>query len=248
MKFYDCANVFCDKEFLNRESGRKFEDIPDFFWNRGLTESYFEMLGKCAEFNAEAAARLHYVATLAVQYLNQAAFQSPQIFQPIAETQITWPGYLSDHPEAEYEQKKHLFPRLHLGKKSGIRLKGKKFSLNTLETRIAFELWVKMEYIRNQKKLSPAGKRTPFGILKDDIKKLPMLSRKNYQLWWKVGKKLFLMDHGEKFESNEKFAGYWNTNHPAYKDRPNRRPLIRNDIKRKIKQGFKSIAEKSSVM
>jgi len=248
MVFYNCAAEFCEKAIFGANSDRKFEDVPDFFRSRALTDSYFFMMGKCAEVNVEAAARLHCIATLAVQYLNEAASNAPWNFQPIAETNITWPGYLSDHPEAEKSQKKNLFPKLHLGKKSGIRMKGKKlFSLNTVETRIAIELWGQMAFARIEKSML-AGDMTPFGKIRNDAKKLPMLSRETFRDWWKVGEKMFLYEYGKEFEKNERFGGYWHPNHPAYKVETNRRTLIRRDIKKKIQQGFRSIAINSSIV
>lgn len=248
MVFYNCASEFCDKAVLSGKSNRKFEDIPDFFSNRMFTESYFEMMSKCAVIDIEAAARLHCIATLAVQYLNKAASNAPQNFQPIAESEVTWPGYLSNHPDAEKSQKRHLFPILKLGKKSGIRLKGKKFSLDTIETRIAFELCGKMQFIRNDKRPMLIASRTPLDKIIADAKKLPTLSRQNFQLWWAVGEKMFLMEFGEIFESHERFAGYWHPTHPTYGGQSNRRALIRRDIKKKIQQSFRSIAAKSSAV
>jgi hypothetical protein len=248
MVFFNCASEFCDNAVLSGKSDRKFEDIPDFFSNRMFTESYFEMMGKCATINTEAAARLHYIATMAVQYLNAAACQAPQNFQSIAESEITWPGFLSKHPDAEKEQKNHLFPLLNLGKTSGIRLTGKKFSLNTLETRIAFELWGKMQFIRNDKRPITPDSQTSLGNFIADVKRLPPLTRETSRCWWKAGEKMFLNEYGKEFEKHERFAGYWQPNHPAYKGEANRRTLIHRDIKKKIQQGFRSIAVKSSVV
>jgi hypothetical protein len=248
MVFYNCAAEFCDKANQSQKSDRKFEDVPDFFRNRALTDSYFMMMGKCAEVTIEAAARLHCIATLAVQYLNEAASNAPQNFQPIAETDITWPGYLSDHPDAEKSQKKSLFPKLHLGEKSGIRMKGQKvFSLDTIETRIAIELWGHISFARRDKSM-PTANLTPFGKISNDAKKLPMLTRETFRRWWKVGEKMFLNGYGKEFEKHERFAGYWHPNHPAYKGETNRRALIRRDIKKKVQQSFRSIAVKSSAV
>lgn len=248
MVFYNCASEFCDKSVLGGKPVRKFEDIPDFFSNRMFTESYFETMSKCAVIDIEAAARLHCIATLAVQYLNKAASNAPQNFQPIAESEVTWPGYLSNHPDAEKSQKRHLFPILKLGKKSGIRLKGKKFSLDTIETRIAFELWGRIQFIRNDKPPVMPESRTPLGKILADAKKLPTLSRDNFRLWWAVGEKIFLNEYGKEFDKHERFDGYRRSNHPAYKGQTNRHTLIRRDIKKKIQQSFRSIAVKSSVV
>jgi len=244
MKFLHCANEIWAKDVLNHESEHIFEDIPDFFQSKAFTELYFDMLSKCAEHHSEAARRLHYIATFAVKHLNDAAYAAPKYFQQIAQEDFLWPGYLSDHPDVEKEQKKGLFSKLHLGEKCPIRVKGKKFSLDTLETRIAFQLWGKIEFVRKDENTLLPINWAILEKIKYDAAKLTPLSRENYRLWWKVGEKLFLLVYGEQFENDKSFTHYWKN--AAYKDEQNARALIRRDIKKKIQQGFRSIAVKSS--
>ena len=245
MKFIRCS---CDviKKFNPNRPTRNFEDAPDFFRSKAITELYFDARKDLAVENAEAARRLHYIATFAVKALNDAAYKSPQHFQAIAESDFLWPGFLSKHPDAEKHQKNDLFSKLHLGEKSSIRVKGKKFSLDTLETRIAFLLWGKIEFVRKDENTLLPINWSNLETIKDDATKLPPLSRENYRLWWKVGEKLFLLLYGEKFETDESFAHYWKN--AAYKDEPKARALIRRDIKKKIQQGFRSIAVRASAV
>lgn len=244
IKFFHCGYEVWQNAFQGKKSERKFEDVPDCFRNRTLTDIYFETMAKCATINIEAATRLHCIATLAVQYLNEAAFAAPQNFQKIAETSIEWPGFLSDHPEAEKTQKGYLFPKLHLGEKSGIKLKGKPFSLHTPATRIAFELWGKLMFYRHDKSPAPPGKTT-LDRIKADAKKLPTLSSQNLDRWWKVAERMFQLIYGEDFEKHDQFA-HWmgRAGEMAVKEQKKERGLVRREIKKSIRQSFKSLAQK----
>jgi len=245
MNFIRCS---CDviKKYNPGRPTRNFDEMPDFFWSKAITELYFDARKSLAAENMEAAKRLHYIATFAVKALNDAAYQAPQYFRPIAESDFLWPGFLGKHPDTEKHQKSDLFAKLHLGKKSSIRVEGKKFSLETLETRIAFQLWGRIEFVRrNENTLLPID-WSVLESIKADAMKLPPLSRETYQQWWKVGEKLFLNFYGEKFENVENFAHYWLN--AAYKDDPKARALIRRDIKKRLQQGFRSIAVKSSAV
>jgi hypothetical protein len=75
---------------------------------------------------------------------------------------------------------------------------------------------------------------------------LKPLSRNNYGEWFKAGMPEFINFCGEDFENHRIFAGYWKN--AAYRDQNRARALIRRDIKKKLKQAFRSIAPHSSAM
>lgn len=79
-------------------------------------------------------------------------------------------------------------------------------------------------------------------------KSLPVLSRKPHVLakWWKVMAALFVRIYGDDFEKRSAFKSYWHPNHPVYRGLKanEKRSAMRRDIKKKIKQGLRSIAAK----
>ena len=89
----------------------------------------------------------------------------------------------------------------------------------------------------------------------EKLKTLQPLSRRNFLEWWKIGEPAFIHYYGKDFENHKEFSSYWNRN--AYKEEAeagtgmlvlNARALIRRDIKKQIKQAFRSIAPKSSAV
>ena len=80
-----------------------------------------------------------------------------------------------------------------------------------------------------------------------EVRSLPALNRGNHKDWWKAAEPLFHSLYGSggdgwDFEDQEEFARY--SKSAAYKDKSHARALIRRDIKRNIKQAFRSIAPK----
>ena len=236
MKFIRCAH-----DVLEKVPDCKFSDIPDFFWSKPFTELYFDCLADCAAENPEAAERLHYVAEIAVAALNKAVYKTPKQFQPIAMEDFLWPGFISKHPDVA-KSSRELMDEIRLGEKSSINTTGKTFSVDTVETRLAWELWDQVDFLRRgENSLRP--ERIGFDALQPEAQTLQPLTRENHREWWKVGEKLFIKILGDDFENRKTFAHYWKN--AAYKDEPNARALIRRDIKKKLRQGFHSIAAKT---
>jgi hypothetical protein len=123
--------------------------------------------------------------------------------------------------------------------------------------------------LQRSKKLFPGYKRTAppplklssalteeFSLYNDTrelAKKLQPLSRKNYAQWFEAAWPTFIGMHGKAFENGKRFAHYWRN--AIYMEstpgslrekrlKSNARALIRDAIKKKIKQGFRSIAPK----
>ena len=236
MKFVRCA-----LDVVQKVPGCEFSGIPDVFWSKPFTELYFDCLGDCAVENPEAAERLHYIAEIAVAALNKAAYKTPKQFQPIAMQDFLWPGFFSKHPDVA-KSNKELMDEIRLGEKSSINTTGKTFSVSTVETRIAWELWDQIDFLRRgENSLRPA--RIGFDAFQKEAETLQPLTRENHRDWWKVGGKLFIKIFGDNFEDRKTFAHYWKN--AAYKGEPNARALIRRDIKKKLRQGFHSIAAKT---
>ncbi len=218
--------------------------IFQIFWSKAFTELYFDCLADCAAENPEAAGRLHYVAEIAVAALNKAVYKTPKQFQPIAMEDFLWPGFISRHPDVA-KSSKELMDEIRLGEKSSINTTGKTFSVDTVETRMAWELWDQIDFLRRGKNsLRPA--RIGFDAFQPEAQTLQPLTRANHRDRWKVGEKLFIKTLGEDFENRKTFAHYWKN--AAYKNEPNARALIRRDIKKKLRQGFHSIAAKTSAV
>ena len=186
-----------------------------------------------------AAETLFQSALHSVTTLESACLDSPQVFTRLASHQMAWPALIGIHPDvARLGQK--IIKAIQLGTKAALNQKGKTWSLETPEAAIAFQLWKAISLVRS-------GVPCAGG--------LPPLSRTNHTIWWRVAEPLFLKIHGIDFENHSAFARYWNGDaykevkpgHPSEKQlMQNARTLIRRDIKRNIKQAFRSIARKPS--
>jgi len=67
------------------------------------------------------------------------------------------------------------------------------------------------------------------------------LSPSNYPAWWKAAEPLFVLQWGKEFQDDPDFAGWNEKNYMGMlaSQIPGRK---RGDIKRAIRQGFKSLA------
>jgi len=231
---------------------------------RFLADVLFRQFRDSALTDPEVAQRLHYIACYAVEALEMACQQSPQLFQPIARKEFHWPMYVGPRRDLWPRVKRQLAV-LQLGADCALNLsddKKRSWSFETVETRIAFELW----------QLADRFRKGPHGfldalvcapkaeLLREDVAKakaLPPLTRANSKQWWRVAEPWFEGQWGEKFENHPDFQHYWSQD--AYKEpvpgsngrkkrlTPNARALIRRDIKAKIKQGFRTIACRAGV-
>jgi hypothetical protein len=75
-------------------------------------------------------------------------------------------------------------------------------------------------------------------------KELQPLNRQNYKQWFAASWPVFLARYRKDFENRTCFSDYWKS--PAYKNKLHARAMIRDAIKKKIRQAFRSIAPKSS--
>jgi hypothetical protein len=73
--------------------------------------------------------------------------------------------------------------------------------------------------------------------------KLPSLDRKNYAAWFKAAEPVFIGLYGKDFENHEHFAHIRrNAEQMSVKEKKKQRGLVRREIRKRIRQAFKSIA------
>jgi len=218
--------------------------------------------------NQDAANRLYYLALLSVRNLLAACEARPDLYRPIAKHQLHWPSMTGWGADVE-KTNKELMDSLNLGETAPLntaRHGRKSFSiLENTATGIACKLWGAVEFYRRDaldemevlsgdpgcSLIMPCwpgfGDARKLGLTDDQIKKLwtlQPLSRLNFLEWWKLGELIFIHLYGKDFENHKEFSGYWKNK--AFQDDPKARAKIRSAIKKQIKQGFRSIAPKSS--
>jgi hypothetical protein len=143
-----------------------------------------------------------------------------QTAQALAETLPHWPGLLTVDSNVDKDNKA-LIDTLRLGESAGRNFKGKQASFNTIEVLVAHNL---------------------LSLLKDHGKEPSApLNRSTYNLWWKAAEPFLEAEAGKDFENHHYFKKYWKN--AAYQNRAE----IRRDIKRKIKQAFRSLAPKKKI-
>jgi hypothetical protein len=189
------------------------------------------------------------------------------LFRPLAKQQLFWPSIIGRSRDLE-RMHKELMKVLNLSAAAPLNTasKGRKsfsFSENS-ETRIAYNLWAAIEFFRREEQwissLEPVcslvmpdlpGINDPhkLGFIDEHIKKLETLQplfRRNYSEWWKLGEPVFIHRYGKNFEKHKDFSRYWKN--AAFKGDPKAKAKIRSTIKKQIKQPFRSIAPKPSVV
>ncbi|HAO78193.1 MAG TPA: hypothetical protein DCQ92_04290 [Verrucomicrobia subdivision 3 bacterium] len=225
--------------------------------------------------NHHAAERLYHLALLSVKSLGEVCGKRPEFFRPIARHQLIWPCFTAWGKDSERMNKALMkFLNLGEAAPLNTARDGRKsFSLvESTETYIAYQIWQMIEYFRREEQNISDFEPSCSLILPDlpgirdvhktglsdaqieKLKTLSPLSRQNFLEWWKLGESAFVHHYGKDFENHKDFSGYWNGD--AYKENvpgkpgqkrlvQNARALIRRDIKKQIKQAFRSIAPKS---
>jgi hypothetical protein len=133
-------------------------------------------------------------------------------------------------------------PADHSLRKLGIVRKGRSYNEETTETRVALTLYRQMEFYRKLLPLTVWSKdEAKMHECYNVIRRLKRLSPRNYKKWWKAAEPLFDEQWGKQFQDHSDFCD-WNAK--AYKDlKPHvTRSAKRRDIKKAIKQAFKSLA------
>ena len=214
--------------------------------------------------NKAAAKSLVNSLTFALLRFERLCGAMPELFEPMARNTSCWPGFLTCSTNIE-KRNTALVAKLNLGRDSELNFSGKQASEEILETRIAFELHAEVWNTRESwKRLGESHRESPrlqkgLPWLFDDAhnlaKNVQPLTRKNYVQWFEAAWPLFIANHGKAFENHKHFAHYWRNaiymestpgNDREKQLKPNARALIRDAIKKKIKQSFRSIAAKSN--
>jgi hypothetical protein len=140
-------------------------------------------------------------------------------------------------------------PSNHVLRKLGIIRKGRTFSEEAVATRVALQLYREMDFYRCIAPQYGDGWRYTArdAIHADQIKRiraLKPLHPRNFVDWWKAAEPLFLQRWGAEFQD---YGVFKNWHSAAYEDKRLRqnetaRSAKRRDIKKVVKQGFKSLA------
>ena len=241
--------------------------MPVFLYGTAM-KFYFEWIADeiFKKRNQEAADRLYYLAYYAVKLLQEACFKRPTLFRPLAKQQLFWPSMVGKSADLG-RMNKELMRVLNLSAAAPLntaRKGSKSFTLENRETRIAYNLWVAIEFFRREEQWTSSfepvcslvmpdlpGIYNPhkLGLTDEHIKKLKTLrplSRRNCLEWWRLGEPVFVHRYGKNFEKHKDFSHHWKN--AAFKDDPKARAKIRSAIKKQIKQAFRSIAPKPSVV
>jgi len=215
----------------------------------GMNELYFDTLGELAVVDGAAARRLHNIAWLSVNALCRACCRSPELFRPVAREEYSWPALVGPHADLG-RASEDLARLIELGAEVSLGVRGK-WSVQTAETRITFQLW---QYLENFRRNSEHSWFPPVPFEDELIaacKTLPALSRDTYKEWWKLSERVFLHISGPDFENDERFRDYWpprGGKSAVYRGVKDPRAMIRRDIKAKIKQAFRSVARRAGAV
>jgi hypothetical protein len=203
------------------------------------------------------AAFLLKLADLVVATLNRVCHDVPQVFQPLASKRLEWPGLIGVHKDIELIMGQ-LKNAIRLGANSPLNTVGKTWTSATVETKIAHNLFQRIEGRDGNPTWPPLRGNLawplwvkgrfdlPESVVREIQTQLDPLSRKNYQQWWKIAEHFFLHRYGKDFENHKDFKGYWKN--VTFKGDTKARAHIRSSIKKQIKQAFRSIAPKSSAV
>lgn len=194
-------------------------------------QSFLSLL---AESQDEEAARwLHCLADDSVRSIANICEDHPEFFGECVDPGNYWPVMTNGSPDSIADVKKLLL-------KIGVLRPGRGLSFMTVETAMAHYFWGTLKIFQKVggDKIQPEALQVPFAL----AQKLGKLSQDNYQQWAKAAQPLLEMFHGKNFEDSSSFSKYWKSK--AYDDLSPRakRSHIRRDIKRNIKQAFKSLA------
>lgn len=159
--------------------------------------------------------------------------EKPEYFEPDARKKLYWPAFISPLSECKRDNSK-LIKTLNLGKDFGLNISGKQPNWDAIETRIALDLFHAIKFM---------GRSNQAVTQEEAFKRIPMppLTRDNYKEWFEEAWALFLSRYGKDYENKNQFSDYWKNT--AYRGK---RSLIRDAIRRNIKQSFKSISPKSA--
>lgn len=195
----------------------------------------------------EAARYLLSVLTDNVEFFLNLCSKNPKLAREIRFPGAPWPML---HTQLEVNREGYLtVPGNHVLRKLGIIRKGRTFSEEALGTRVAKQLYREMDFYRG---IAPQNANGYIYTARDAthaeqikrIRGLKPLDSSNYVDWWKAAEPLFLQRWGGEFQDHAVFKNWNSAAYEVGRLRPHEtaRSAKRRDIKRALKQGFKSLA------
>lgn len=166
----------------------------------------------------------------------------PDLFGPLAEDAAVMPGFASVDANDNKEQER-LKAKLRLGTKAKHNVKGKQADRDNPEVNAALNLYYTLLQMQGDPSYPKGSCSEFYRQAQKAAKKLHPLTRGNSAQWWKVAKNLLVDEYGERYEQSPTWAKYQNRFVIDGKKRVPWKPdRIRKEIKKKIKQAFRSIA------
>ena len=222
---------------LLKEKVQQNQSDDQVDWIYGVANFSVQELCKIAlDGNEKSARGLLLIIESSLDALDSMCHKNPEFFEAMARKKLYWPAYISNLSENK-KRNENLLRILNVGKDSGLNISGKQPDWNAVETEIALMLFRTLKVIgrlRLPEDKNQLFQRTP----------MPPLTRQNYKEWFNEAWPYYIERHGKDYENKKQFSHYWKNN--AYKGKSNARALIRDAIKKKIRQAFRSIAPKSS--
>lgn len=166
--------------------------------------------------------------------------ENPKLAREIRFPNEPWPllhTQLAVNPEGYL-----TIPKNHLLRTLGVVRAGRSLDEQAIGTRVAKQLYRQMDFYRRtlrQQLWDSNEKHLEEAI--DLIRRLEPLSPSNYSAWWKAAERLFVLQWGKEFQDDPDFAAWNEKNYMGMlaSQIPGRK---RGDIKRAIRQGFRSLA------
>lgn len=177
-----------------------------------------------------------------------------------------WPGLLSRDADL-VKDNETLVEQLGLASEVGVNFSGKMWTRKTTAVAVALRLLnivnlYRIQFQGEKRKPIRSGDKQPADFVNTPYaeweqshpgwrqadklaQKLPPLDRKTYTDWFKAAEPILIQLYGKEFEDHPCFARYQNkAGQFSVKESKKERGLVRREIKKAIRQAFKSIAPK----
>lgn len=178
-----------------------------------------------------------HIANYCIRLLNHFDAKWPGLVKQFVEPGVAWPVLMDGTSDGMKMEMKRL-------RDLGVIRKGRSISYSTDEVSVATRLY---GYIRSYQETGRVGwmpkawEPEVLALKARDLKPLDR-ERSNLRAWWNVAEPMFRSMWGEDFDKEEQFSDYWRSATYRGMNAKEKRSAIRRDIKRNIKQAFKSIA------
>lgn len=207
-----------------------------------IAKHHIHALAKAAVDQPSAARSLHLIISVGVLLLEGIGQSTPEALRSLAAHTWKWPGYISKHPSYA-RLNDSLMDALHLGAECPINVSAKAASLELPQNDVVHWLYTLITIERRSLWLSKA---TPTSLSRQELEALhdlPEYTRASAERWHRASLPLLHLVFGINFEDDPVFQS-WKTNRrfDDYQGKAKTRE-IREDIKRSLKQAWRSIAK-----